>query len=99
MTITQSDIYSARAAVSSMRNSPEVDDMLSRIVDYAHPTFGTPKRTAIVVKKRRGHELHLRLPDPELRALESLLRDGETLCTAIRRLIAVEYLKKAGFNL
>ena len=99
MTITQSDIYSARAAVSSMRNCPEVDDMLSRIVDYAHPTFGTPKRTAIVVKKRRGHELHLRLPDPELRALESLLRDGETLCTAIRRLIAVEYLKKAGLNL
>ena len=99
MTITQSDIDSARAAVSSMRNSPEVDDMLSRIVDYAHPSFGAPKRTAIVVKKRRGHELHLRLPDPELRALESLLRDGETLCTAIRRLIAVEYLKKAGFNL
>ena len=99
MTITQSDIDSARAAVSSMRNSPEVDDMLSRIVDYAHPTFGAPKRTAIVVKKRRGHELHLLLPDPELRALESLLRDGETLCTAIRRLIAVEYLKKAGFNL
>lgn len=49
-------------------------------------------------KKRRGHELHLRLPDPEMRALESLLRDGETPCAAIRRLIATEYLKKAGID-
>jgi hypothetical protein len=55
--------------------------------------------STIKTRKRRGHELHLRLPDPELRALESLLRDGETSCAAIRRLIAVEYLRKAGIEI
>jgi len=50
-------------------------------------------------KKRRGHELHLRLPDAEMRALESLMRDGETPCVAIRRLVATEYLRKAGIEI
>jgi hypothetical protein len=87
--------------VAQMRADFELSDMMSRIVDYIHPVFvdSSSDVTVTVTKKRRGNELHLRLPDPELRALESLLRDGETPCIAIRRLISEELLRKAGVGI